>query len=567
MDVDVIVAGSGSAGMTTATVAATSGLEVLLVEKTRYFGGTTALSGGGCWIPNNHQMSSIGASDTPEAAMNYLKAVVGGRLRQDLAEVLLAKGPEMMDYMLSHTAVQMTVRPGPDYFPDRPGGSISGRAFSPMLFDGRELGRDIARLRPPLEQFNAPWGMMMNLMDWQHGMAAHRSLRSAAYILRLFARFASDKIIYGRGTRLTMGNAMAARFLKSAIDAGVRLWTESPIIELIRKDEAVIGAIVNNEGVNTPVVARRGVVLATGGFSANDQMRRQYYPACDRTMTLVSPGNTGDGLSLALRAGGVLEENNADNAVWTVISRYRQPDGTIIPCPHILDLAKPGAIIVNARGQRFANEATLFVAHEMRATGFVPAWIICDAKFIRKWGLGLVLPKGMRLRRLVRSGYLNEAPTLSALAHDIGIDGGNLLKTIADANAAARAGRGDPMRKGDGAFDRYLGDQSHEPHPNLGAIESGPFYAMEVFPGDISSTLGLRVSTRGEVLDGKGKPIEGLYACGLDMNSIWAGLPPANGANNGANMTFGYIIARALADAASRCIERPAVEGIHPVVR
>ena len=369
MDVDVIVAGSGSAGMTTAVVAAKSGLKVLLVEKTRYFGGTTALSGGGCWIPNNHQMGSVGASDTPDAAMQYLEAVVGNWLRRDLAEAFLAKGPEMVDFMLTNTAVQMTVRPGPDYFPDRSGGSISGRAFTPVLFDGRELGRDIARLRPPLKQFNAPWGMMVNGVDIHHAMAADRSVKSAIHMLKLFARLASDNLRYGRGTRLTMGNAMAGRFLKSAIDAGVSLWADSPIVELIRNGKAVIGAVVRHEGANTQVFARRGVVLATGGFAANEQMRKQYYPASGQAMTLVPPGNTGDGISLAAGAGGAMEEKNADNAVWVVMSRYRQRDGTILPCPHILDFGRPGAIIVNRKGQRFTNEATLFVAQKMNETG------------------------------------------------------------------------------------------------------------------------------------------------------------------------------------------------------
>jgi succinate dehydrogenase/fumarate reductase flavoprotein subunit len=547
MNVDVIVAGSGSAGMATAIVAAKSGLKVLLVEKSPYFGGATALSGGGCWIPNNHQMASIGASDTPDAGLQYLQAVVGNWLRPDLAEAFLTTGPEMVDFMLSNTSVQMMVRPGPDYFPDRAGGSNGGRAFTPMLFDGRELGRDVRKIRPPLKQFNAPWGMMMNLVDMHHGLAAHHSIKSAFHMLKLFARYAADKVVYGRGTRLVMGNALVGRLFKSALDAGVALWTESPIIELIRDDQGVAGAVIRHEGVDTEVQASCGVVLATGGFAANDEMRARFFPLAEQTLSLMPTSNTGDGLALAIDAGGVMEKNNATNAVWSALSRYRQPDGTILPCQHFLDLGRPGAIAVNRDGRRFANEATQFVVQKMYETGSIPAWIICDAKFIHKYGLGLVLPRGMRLKRLLREGYLQSAPTLSALAEKIGVDGANLIDTVKEANAAARVGHGDPMGKGDGGFDRYMGDASHEPSPNLGPIESGPFYAVEVFPGDTGSTLGLRVSARGEVLDKHGGPIPGLYACGLDMNSIWAGLPPANGANHGANMTFGYIIGRWLA--------------------
>lgn len=546
---DVIVAGSGSAGMTTAIVAAKHGLKVLLVEKTPYFGGTTALSGGGCWIPNNRQMAAMGATDTQDAAMDYIKAVLGKWLRQDLAEAFLANGPDMADFMLENTAVQMVVRHGPDYFPDLPGGSKGGRAFTPVLFDGRELGPDILRLRPPLEQFNAPWGMMINMGDIQHALAATRSPRSALYMAKLFARFGIDKFRYGRGTRLTMGNALAGRLLKSAIDAGVTLWTESPIVELLREDGAVIGAVVRHEKVNRGVLARRGVVLATGGFSGNTAMRQKYYPQTDHRMTLVAPGNTGDGIGLAIGAGAAMVERNADNGVWVAMSRYRRPDGSLMAIPHILDFGKPGIIIVDGRGERFTNEASVFVAQQKKEAGLTTAWAICDAKFIRKWGLGMILPNGLRRGRMVREGYIQRAPTLAALAAKIGVDPAVLDQTVEMTNVAARLGGGDPAGKGDGGFDRYLGDPAHKPHVNLGTIETGPFYALEIVPGDVSSTLGLRVTARGEVLDDASQAIAGLYACGLDTNSIWAGLTPANGANNGANMTFGYIIGRHLADA------------------
>jgi succinate dehydrogenase/fumarate reductase flavoprotein subunit len=548
MTVDVIVAGSGSAGMATAIVAAKSGLKVLLVEKSPYFGGATALSGGGCWIPNNHQMASIGATDTPEAGREYIEAVVGNWLRPDLAKAFLETGPEMMDFMLTNTSVQMMVRPGPDYFPDRPGGSSGGRAFTPVLFDARILGRNVRKIRPPLKQFNAPWGVMMNLIDMNHGLVAHRNPKSAWHMAKLFLRFAADKVRYGRGTRLVMGNALVGRLYKSALDAGVMLWTESPINQLLSKDGQVIGATIRHEGADVSVHATCGVVLATGGFAANDQMRAKFFPMGKETLSLMPSSNTGDGLSLAMDAGGIMENGNATNAVWSALSRYRQSDGTILPCQHFLDLGRPGAILVNRQGERFANEATQFVVQNMYDTGSVPAWIICDAKFIHKYGLGIVLPRGMRLKRLLREGYLLKAPTLLALAEKIGVDGDNLLRTVEQTNVAARAGHGDPMGKGGGEFDRYLGDASHKPHPNLGLIETGPFYAIEVFPGETGSTLGLRVGPHCEVLDKDGDAISGLYACGLDMNSLWAGLPPANGANHGANMTFGYIIARKLAE-------------------
>lgn len=547
MIVDVLIAGSGSAGLTTAVVAAKAGLSVQLVEKTNYYGGTTALSGGGVWIPNNNLMRNHGWRDSADDALGYIHQVVGNHMRSDMISAFLRAGPEMLDFMQANTRVSLIPRPSPDYYPDLPGGTLGGRSLAPLPFDGRELGDLLSALRPPLRQYNAPWGMMMGVPDVIEALNVFRSRSSAVHMGKLLARFGRDRVVYGRGTRLLMGSALTARFLKSASDAGVSLWKDSPIVSLLLGPNGVTGAVVRRNGEEIPITARCGVVLATGGFAANEEMRQRYYPMPDQTMSLVPGGNMGDGIALAETAGGHVVDDNAINGSWAVVSHYHRSDGSIIVVPHFfMDLPKPGAIAVNRQGNRFGNESSLRLVEKMHETGSVPAWIICDANFIQRYGLGFALPFGLRVRKLLKQNYLTRASSLTALAAKIGVEADALQRTVADANRAARNGKDDPFGKGATAFDRSLGDEKHNPNPCLGVIEQGPFYAVQIFPGDVSTNVGLRVSTKGEVLTRDGIPITGLYAVGLDMNSIWSGVLPANGGYHGVNMTFGYIVAKQL---------------------
>lgn len=549
---DVVVIGSGGAGLAAAIVAAKRGLKVLVVEKTEYFGGATAMSGGGTWIPVNSLAREQGIADSIADARAYVEKVVGPKLRRDVLDAFLDAAPAMLDFMRANTEVDFTVAPfAPDYHPDEPGAAMDGRMLSPTEYDGKRLGGWFAALRPPLPEFNAPWGMMIDLPDMQHVLAPLGSIKSALHVTRMAVRTAIDRISgHGRGTRLTMGNALAARLLRSALDAGVTLWRETPMLRLTRENGRISAVEVERDGKPLTLRVRRGVVLAAGGFSQNPEMRAQHIPYAEHHISLMPPGNTGDGLRAAVAVGAAMDSGNTQNAAWTVISLYPQPDGSVRRWPHLfLDRPKPGYIIVNRKGERFGDEASLDFVSAMHRDGAVPAHLVCDSTAIRKYGLGAVLPGGWRLAKLKRAGYILEAPTLNALAAKIGCDPDGLVRTAAKNNDYARTGHDADFGKGGNAFDRSIGDFTHGPNPCIGPIERAPFYAVKIYPGDATTTLGLAVDARARVLDDAGSPIPGLYACGLDMNSLWRGVPPANGANNTLSLTFGYIAGRDIAGA------------------
>lgn len=541
---DVVVVGSGGAGMTAAVACAKLGLRVLLIEKSEWLGGTTALSGGGIWIPANTQARHAGFTDTVEAARRYLCATIGSTLDERVLDAFLAHGAEMVDWLEANTDVKFEVMPGfPDWFPEADGATQAGRLLSPIDYDGRALGKHFAELRPPLSSFNAPGGFMIALGDMPHLSNATKSLVSFKHMAKLLLRFARDRITYPRGTRLTMGNALMARFLRTALAAGVEIWRNAPAVRLRAENGRVTGIVVQREGRTVEVSTRCGVVLASGGFSANPIMRAKYIPYAEHHVSLTPESNTGDGLSMALELGAAMEEKNHQNGAWVVMSVDKDEK-----FPHLfLDRGKPGCIAVNASGRRFSNEAAMDMVERMHASGSVPAHLVCDHRFMRKYGLGLVKPGAMGLKKRIASGYIKAANTLAELAAMIGVDAAGLAATVARANEQARTGLDTDFGKGSTPADFPLGDMNHKPNPCLGPIETAPFYALKIQPGDSTTTLGLRIDGEARVLDTADLPIRGLYAAGLDMNSLWRGRPPGNGANNALSLTFGFIAAKSLA--------------------
>jgi succinate dehydrogenase/fumarate reductase flavoprotein subunit len=350
-----------------------------------------------------------------------------------------------------------------------------------------------------------------------------------------------------------MGNALAGRLLKSVLDAGIELRTGSAAVDLIVLEGKVAGVQVEHEGRSLRLEARRGVVLATGGFSADADMRAKFIPFARDHRSVAAGASTGDGIKLALRAGGALSTDNVGNAFWTPVSVLQNPDGSQTRFPHlILDRQKPGLIAVNGSGRRFVNEAdsyhdfveAMYRSHKTVPT--IPAFLICDAKFLRRYGLGLVRPYAVSLQRFLAAGYLIKASTVRTLASRLGVDPNALEETVAAANRHAASGHDPEFGKGSTAYNRHLGDPRHKPNPCLGTISAAPFYAVCVWPGDIGTALGLKVDDRTRVLTADGTPIPGLYACGSDMNSIMAGAYPGAGITLGPALAFGYIAGRQL---------------------
>lgn len=556
---DVVVIGAGAGGMAAALTAKIEGCSVLLVEKTDRVGGSTAISGGAVWAPLNAQSAQVGHPDSFEKVWTYLRNTVGDAAPAGMQQAFVRHGAGMVDYLEKHTAVRLVARSySPDYYPDREGAAFGGRSLDPAMFDGRELGAHFKELRDPLPEFMVLGGMMVTMTDAKHLLAVTRSFTSWREGMKLVLRYFSDRLRgYHRGTRLVLGNALAARLFKSVIDRGIDYWLDTPVQKLDVSHGAVVGVSLVREGKPVQVRARRGVVVATGGFPWSEELRSAHYPAPTGPWSMSPQGNRGEGIALAREAGAVLGQGHANPAFWAPVSILHRPDGSVVRYPHLVwDRAKPGLMAVNGAGQRFVNESTsyhefvraMYRSHETVPT--LPAYLVCDSDFMEQWGMGLALPGGRPRDHLVKAGYLVKAPTLQALGDALGIGGAALAATAARFNAQAEQGRDDDFGKGSTEYNRYLGDAAHRPNPCIGALGQGPFYAVQVFAGDIGTAVGIACNEDAQALDAAGQPIAGLYMAGNDMHSVMGGEYPAPGITLGPALTFGWIAGRQLAQAA-----------------
>ena len=547
MQYDVVVMGSGAAGLTAALVAAKAGNTVAVLEKADHFGGTTAISGGGIWIPVSPQAKAVGVDDSIEVARNYVLGVVGNRAERALIDAYLNNGPKMIEWLAANSETVFEISPpSSDWYPEVPGAVDFGRLLAPSEYDGKKLGKNFDRLQKPRQEFNAPGGMMIDLFDLSY-IAKLPSPGALWYMAKIAIRFALDKRKLGRGSRLTMGNALAGRLLHSAIDAGVDLYEATPVEGLVTADGQVTGVRATVKGISTEIAANKGVILASGGFSANAEMRKAYIPFAQHHVSILPYENTGDGILSAQSAGAVMGAENHVNAVWAVVSKRTREDGYIERYAHLIDMSKPGCIAVNKAGQRFGNEASVHFVEAMHATGTVPAHIIANAKFVKKYGMGLVLPGGGKIKEMVACGYMKTGATLAELAAQIGVDAAGLAATAAIVNADAVTGKDTLFGKGDSQIDIEIGDPKHTPNACFGPLGDGPYYAIEIFPGDGSTTVGVKIDDQCRVIGQNGAPIAGLYAAGLDANSIWQGKSPAHGCNVGPAMVTGYISGNSVA--------------------
>jgi hypothetical protein len=549
-EVDLVVCGAGAAGMATALFAALEGLDVLLLEGSRWVGGTSALAAGALWIPNTHL--AAGSGDTPARAAHYLDLATGGRSPAALREQFLALGPQAVRTLEDRTEVRLRAFPHhPDYLAELPDATTRGRVLECLPFDGRQLGPALALVRPPIPEFTILGGMMVDRIDIGHLLNATRSRASFLHAARLLLRHAGDRLRYPRGARLVMGNALVGRLLHSLRLRAVPIWTEAPVQRLVQADGRVTGVVALRDGQPVEIAARRGVVLAGGGFNDHPGLRAQLIPA-EVTHSPRAGCAPGQLLQEAIALGARLARPAGSAAFWAPVSVRRRRDDSTAVFPHfVLDRAKPGTVVVDTTGERFLNESLSYhqFGERMLAAGpdgrrHAVAYLVADHRALVRYGLGMVRPGGRGLAGFLRDGYLVQAPSIAALAGRLGIEAATLQRTVERMNGYARSGIDTAFQRGSTAYQRNLGDAAVQPNPTLGPIAEAPYYAVRLQPGDIAASAGLATDPQARVLRGEA-PIAGLYAVGNDMQSVMGDAYPGPGICLGPALVFAYAAVQA----------------------
>jgi len=544
---DVVVVGSGAAGMTAALTAAHHGLRVVVIEKTDRFGGSTARSGGGLWLPGNEVLRKAGVRDTPGRARAYLAYVAGDGVTQARQRALLEHGPAMLAFVRASTPVDFAWVPGyADYYPEAPGGLAQGRSIEPVPLDGRVLGAELARLNPAYAP--APNGITITQADYRWLSLGPRHPRAMLATAKILGRMARTRLL--RQPMLSLGQALAAGLRAGLLAREVPVWLGTPMTGLQMTDGRVTGVEVTRDGRPALIRAGRGVVLAAGGFEHNEQMRRRYQRQPIGTeWTTGAAGNTGDAITAGDAAGAALDL--MDDAWW----------GPSIPLsggPYfcLAERSLPGCLLVNGAGQRFVNESAPYVdaVHAMYdghcdAVPHIPSWLITDQRYRNSYVFAGLPPRKPLPRRWYAAGAVHRAPTVAELADQVGIDPAALAKTVVRFNEFAQAGRDEDFHRGNSAYDRYYSDPRRRPNPCLAPLDTPPFYAVKIVPGDLGTKGGLRTDERARVLRADGTPIAGLYAAGNTSAAVMGHSYAGAGATIGPAMTFGYLAALDLAGA------------------
>ncbi len=540
-DVDVLVVGSGGAALAAAMSAGEAGLSVLAVESTDRWGGSTSMSGGGMWLPANPLMARDGAGDSREEALTYLETTVGdagpatSRARKEtfvdtaaefvrLAEGLGVRFARATDY--------------PDYYPELPGGKI-GRAIEVQPFDRKRIGGwwDSARAAVdgvPLPAKTDDFWLLGRAWSSPSGF-----VRGARFVGRTLVGAASGKALVG------MGGAMTSAFLEVVLRQGGQLWLSSPLEDLVVEEYAVTGAVVSREGTPVRIRARRGVVLAAGGFAHRTQWRKEYHGIEGHSSA--NRGNLGTAIELGQQVGGAVDL--MDDAWWGASIPAPSPDHG--PSFLVSERSYPFSLMVDTNGERFANESESYVdlghrmlEHAREVDG--PFWMIADARHGRRYLRSFAIQPGLTAA-LKEAGLLHQAPSARELAVRIGVDADRLITTILRFNGFARTGVDQDFGRGNSAYDRYYGDPLVRPNPNLGPLTTGPFTAIQVVAGDLGTKGGLVTDVDARVLREDGSPIPGLYAAGNSSASVMGRTYPGPGSTLGPAVVFGHRAARHMA--------------------
>ena len=538
---DFIVVGSGGGSMCAALALRAAGQRVLVLEKTALVGGTTAASGGVLWIPNNRFMQAEGIEDSTEQAVAYLDAVVGDRADMPGASrarrrVYVERAPRMLDF-LAEQGVRLRRLPSwPDHY-DAPGASVPGRGVVSELFDIRQLGTWSAKLRPGFLALPANLDEAMQLPNLKRSGAAKKTL------LRILGRAVADKLT-GR-QRATAGHALQAQMLHAALKAGAEIRVNAPVRQILMEEGRAVGVLAAKDGADYRIGARLGVLINAGGFAQNPHLREHFVPGTSAAWSLVPETDTGEMIEEGQRIGAAVAQMG-ERIAYPVALPPGKPGAVSVHN----DLCKPGAIVVDQSGARYANEsgATVDFCRAMlarhRTVPAVPSWLVIDSGYLRSYMLAGSMPGAKKPQAWHETKFLRRGDTLEALALECGMDPARLRASVERFNGFARAGRDEDFQRGESAYDRWLGDALHQPSPALGALEQAPYFAIQVYPGDVSTFGGLVTDVHARVLRADGSAIPGLYATGTSSASVMGPVEAAGGGSLGPTFTWAWVAAQ-----------------------
>lgn len=553
---DVVVVGSGGGGMTAALTAQGHGLSAVVIEKSDKYGGTSAVSGGGIWIPCNDDIARNGGSDSFEEALNYVKLCTNGEVPVERIEAYLKNAPEMVRYLRKAFDVRYTNVPKyPDYYPDRPGGKDGQRSMEPEAFDASKLGDEFDNQR---ESFKGT--LLMGRVAMTQREAHILFSRTPGWIgltIKMMLKYWLDigwRLKTSRDRRQVLGQGMVSALRYAMMQNKVPLVLEAGLDTLIVENGRVVGVNVEHKGRKLRYRARRGVVLACGGFESNPQMREQYLAKpTSIEWTAAPPINHGDGIRAGQAVGAALKHMDQ---VWGSPT-VRKP-GAKQQITLFIERGMPGCVAVNSQGKRFTNEAAPYpefrnamYADAAQGNGNVPCWLVFDATFRYKYPMGIFLPGQIEPDARLPKDWLDKvyykADTLEALAAKIHVDVKGLAQTVATMNEYARTGVDAQFGKGKTSIDRYYSDPSVQPNTCLGPIVKPPFYAVRMDAGEIGTKGGLVTDPQARVLREDGSVIAGLYATGNTSAPVMGPSYPGAGSTLGPAMTFGYVAAQTIA--------------------
>ncbi|MCG2620726.1 FAD-dependent oxidoreductase [Arthrobacter sp. I2-34] len=561
---DVLVVGSGVAGLAAAIKAAKQGLSVVVAEKEQYLGGTTAISAGWAWVPGNKQGTAAG--DTRQEAEAYLENLAPDTYNAAGVQAFLDTVPETLEFFEDETEVKFIYpEKAPDYQMDLPGARMSGRAIIPQDADARMLGDMRLKLQPYLSSYTVFGYMPQVGPDINEFFHVNQSVKSFVYVAKKLLRTWLDTVLYKRAVLRTNGNALMTRMVRSALDAGVRLWTSTPVLSLAKDGTGTVtGAVLGGEHAGM-VHARLGVILAAGGFSGNIELRKEFFPHDPNGDNHFTPtiGHGGDAVNLARQVGGYVDDGVYSVGSWAPVTVFKYlRTGAQRLFPHLRAIGLPGLIAVDRGGRRFGNEALSYhdfggqmLAHNAGQPDTF-GWVIADAKTMHKYGIGYAKPWPMPRGYFHKTGYLVRGDSLADLAGKIGVDPDILALTVREFNKGAEVGEDPAFGRGSTLYNHFRGDLEHKPNPNLAPLDDGAFYAAQIRMGDLGTFAGLAVNERSEVITAEGAAVPGLYAVGAAAVSVFGGGYPGYGSHIGPALVFGY---RAGRDIAQHAAERGVV--------